>query len=82
MGPWQEMWIRLRKNKLAVVGLVVLVTLIVMAIFADYIAPFSYREQDLTNKFALPNAVNWFGTDNFGRDIFSELFMVRVFHCE
>ena len=40
VGPWQEMWIRLRKNKLAVVGLVVLVTLIVMAIFADYIAPF------------------------------------------
>ncbi len=73
VGPWQEMWIRLRKNKLAVVGLVVLVTLIVMAIFADYIAPFSYREQDLTNKFALPNAVNWFGTDNFGRDIFSRV---------
>ena len=73
MGPWQEMWIRLRKNKLAVVGLVVLVTLIVMAIFADYIAPFSYREQDLSNSFALPNAVNWFGTDNFGRDIFSRV---------
>src|SRR5690554_251704 len=73
VGPWKEMWFRLRKNKLAVTGLVVLILLILMAIFADYVAPFSYREQDLLNRFATPNATNWFGTDNFGRDIFSRV---------
>lgn len=73
IGPWKEMWFRLSKNKLAVLGLIVLIALILMAIFADYVAPFSYREQDLLNRFTTPNATHWFGTDNFGRDIFSRV---------
>lgn len=79
IGPWKEMWFRLRKNKLAVVGLIVLIALILIAIFADYVAPFTYRQQDLLNRFATPNATHWFGTDNFGRDIFSRVvFGARV----
>ncbi len=73
IGPWKEMWFRLSKNKLAVLGLIVLIALVLIAIFADYVAPFSYREQDLLNRFTTPNAVHWFGTDNFGRDIFSRV---------
>lgn len=73
IGPWKEMWFRLSKNKLAVLGLIVLIALILMAIFADYVAPFSYREQNLLNRFATPNTTHWFGTDNFGRDIFSRV---------
>ena len=70
---WVESWHRLRKNKAAVVGLVILVFLVILAIFADFVAPFDYRTQDLSNAFATPNAVNWFGTDNFGRDVFSRV---------
>ena len=73
MGPWREMWYRLRKNKFAVVGLIIIIFLILVAIFADYIAPFTYRQQDLLNRFATPNSTHWFGTDNFGRDIFSRV---------
>lgn len=73
IGPWEEMWIRLRKNRLAVVGLIVIVVLIIMAIFADFVAPFPFAQQDLNNTFAKPSSVHWFGTDNFGRDIFSRV---------
>jgi peptide/nickel transport system permease protein len=73
IGPWKEMWYRLKKNKFAVAGLVTIVILILIAIFADYVAPFSFRQQDLNNTFQTPNSVHWFGTDNFGRDIFSRV---------
>lgn len=73
IGPWKQMWFQLRKNRLAVLGLIVLIALILIAIFADYVAPFSYKDQDLLNRFTKPNATHWFGTDNFGRDIFSRV---------
>jgi peptide/nickel transport system permease protein len=44
-----------------------------IAIFADQIAPFTFREQNLNATFLLPNSVHLFGTDNFGRDIFSRV---------
>lgn len=79
LGPWREMWLRLNKNRLAMVGLYVLIILVLMAIFADFVAPFSFKEQNLLNTFAKPNATHWFGTDNFGRDIFSRVvFGARV----
>jgi peptide/nickel transport system permease protein len=70
---WLDVWRRLRKNKAAMVGLGIVILLFLVAIFADVIAPFTYFEQDLRNRFALPSAVHWFGTDEFGRDIFSRV---------
>ena len=70
---WLDTWRRLRKNKAAVIGLVILMLLLLIAIFADRIAPFDYRAQDLNAIFLRPNSVNLFGTDNFGRDIFSRV---------
>lgn len=74
-GPWKSAFRRLIKNRSSLIGLIVLTFLILIAIFADQIAPFSFREQNLDATFLLPNSVNLFGTDNFGRDIFS-----RVIH--
>jgi peptide/nickel transport system permease protein len=70
---WLETWHRLRKNKAAVLGLIILLFLIFVAIFADVIAPFDFRTQNLNATFVKPNATHWFGTDNFGRDIFSRV---------
>ena len=39
--------IRLRRNKLAMIGLAVLILLILVAVFADYVAPFKYSRQNL-----------------------------------
>lgn len=63
----------LRKNKLAIMGLIILIVLVVIGIFASYIAPYSYDKQDLKNAFQYPNKGHIFGTDEFGRDIFSRI---------
>lgn len=63
----------LSKNKMAVLGLVILILLLVAGIFADFIAPYDYAKQDLAHAFESPNMAHLFGTDEFGRDIFSRV---------
>lgn len=69
----KDMWIRMRRNKLAMLGLGIIIILILVAIFADFIAPYDYAHQDLKNQFLKPNSKNFFGTDNLGGDIFSRI---------
>jgi peptide/nickel transport system permease protein len=70
---WLEVWKRLKKNKMAMFGLVIIIILFLTAIFADFIAPYSYEDQDLLNMFQTPSRAHLFGTDEFGRDIFSRI---------
>ena len=78
-SQWATVWRSLRKNKMAMAGLITLVLLILIAIFADVIAPFSYHEQELLNRLQPPGGAHIFGTDQLGRDIFSRLvFGARV----
>ena len=72
-SPALEAWRRLRRNKLAVAGLIVIALFILIAIFADVIAPYGMDDQDYLNRLQPPSAQHWFGTDNFGRDIFSRI---------
>lgn len=69
--PGREAWLRFKRNKTALVGLVVVILLILIAIFADFIAPFDYREQDYMAMSQPPSAEHIFGTDSYGRDLFS-----------
>lgn len=64
---------RLRRNKLAMVSLAVVLIIILAAIFADYVAPYDFAQQDMRNRFAYPSLAHLCGTDNFGRDIFSRI---------
>lgn len=63
----------LSRNKMAIFGLIILLLLLVMGILADFIAPYDYAKQDLANAFQHPSAQHLFGTDEFGRDIFSRI---------
>jgi peptide/nickel transport system permease protein len=74
-GPWHEAWLTFRKNKTAIAGLIIFIGLILTAIFADQIAPYGYDDQDLSRRFVPPGREFWFGTDNFGRDIFSRVIL-------
>ncbi len=68
-----EIWRRLKKSKLAISGLVIILILIISAIFADYIAPYDYDEPNLEEALQPPSSKHIFGTDEFGRDIFSRI---------
>jgi oligopeptide transport system permease protein len=79
-GPWREALGRLFKNKLAVVGLVIVALFLFCGIFGPLIAPWDYKVQDLKPVFAngnrplppfSPNHI--LGTDQLGRDLLSRL---------
>lgn len=74
-SQWSEVWRRLRRNKMAMLGLVVLVILGSLALFANQIADYDEVaiKQNSTNRMVKPNKENWLGTDDLGRDIFARL---------
>ncbi len=74
-SQWVEVWRRLKRNKMAIVGLVILVALFLLAIFADVIADYDnvVIKQNLAHRLQGPSAAHWLGTDEFGRDIFARL---------
>ncbi len=61
------------KNKLAVIGAVILTLIILAAVFAPLIAPHSFEEQRLLDKLKPPSAEYFLGTDKFGRDLLTRL---------
>ncbi len=64
---------RLKRNRFAMIGLFVIIFLLLVAAFADVLAPYGYAEQDLANTFQSPSWEHPCGTDKLGRDIFSRL---------
>lgn len=66
-------WNSFKRNKSAVVGLVMIISLVVIAVFAPWIAPHDPLEQSIINKFLSPGSEHWLGTDNYGRDILSRI---------
>ena len=67
-----DVWRRFRKNRLAMIGLAFLVLIVLVAVFAPLIAPYSITER--TSSFRQgPSADHWFGTDDIGRDVFSRV---------
>lgn len=69
--PGYESWKRFKRNPTALLGLTVVVLLILVAIFAPMIAPYDYQVQDYLAMMQKPSKAHLFGTDQFGRDIFS-----------
>lgn len=70
-GPWHEAWYRLRRNKAAIVGLIILAVLISFALFPGGFAQYGGDEQVYEDAFIFPNWEHPMGTDNYGRDILS-----------
>ena len=73
LGAFYQGWLTFRANKLAMFGLIILVILIGMAIFAPWLAPQSPFSQSLADRLQPPSAAHWLGTDHLGRDIMSRL---------
>jgi ABC-type dipeptide/oligopeptide/nickel transport system permease subunit len=70
---WKIAWKRLIKNRLALLGLGIVLLIVLIAIFADWIAPFDPYKVDLSKHLLPPNKEHLLGTDEFGRDILSRI---------
>jgi peptide/nickel transport system permease protein len=72
-SQFQEVWRRLKKNRLALAGLAMLLILVLCAVFANVIAPYPYDEQNYSEIMQAPSLKHLAGTDEFGRDILSRI---------
>ena len=71
--PFSEFVRKFKKQKSAVVASFVLLFIVLVAIFADVIAPFEINEYNYSEILQAPSLKHLFGTDEFGRDIFSRI---------
>ena len=70
---WQDAWIKLSKNYLALLGLAILGLLVVISLLTPWIAPYSYSAQNLDMGATVPSLQHWLGTDIFGRDMLTRI---------
>ncbi|AQH02375.1 peptide ABC transporter permease [Burkholderia sp. KK1] len=66
-------WRRYARHPGFMTGLVILAVMVVIALGAQWIAPYSPVAADMANTLAAPSAAHWFGTDQYGRDVLSRL---------
>lgn len=72
-GHRYRIWLNLKANPLAVLGLAIIVLFVVLSLVAPWLATHDPAAQDLTNRLSKPTAIHWFGTDELGRDIYSRI---------
>lgn len=66
----RDVWDQYKKNKLAMIGLIFLIIMVVMAIFVPILSKYGFEDQNIALKNAMPSLDHPFGTDKLGRDIF------------
>ncbi len=71
--PFKEFVRKFRKQKSSVIAACFVLLLVVLAIIGPYIVPYSVTEADYNHVLEGPSSLHWFGTDTFGRDIFSRV---------
>lgn len=75
-GSRSDSWQILRllvARKTVLISLIVLIVLVGAAVFAPWIAPFDPYKLSIMNRLKAPGSLHWFGTDDFGRDVFSRV---------
>ncbi len=73
ISPWKEAYWQLRKNKLAIVGIIIITFFILIAIFAPLLTNYTYHSISAADRLQGPSAAHWLGTDDLGRDIFTRI---------
>lgn len=71
---WGDAFVRLRRNRLAMVGAVLIISLALASIIVPLISPYEFDEQNLNAVLEGPSSAHLLGTDGLGRDVFTRLF--------
>ncbi|MCI3921019.1 ABC transporter permease [Paenibacillus sp. TRM 82003] len=75
LSAWADIWYRFRKNSFAMLGFYIIIAMVLFAIFGPMIVPWDATVNDLYATNEAPNITSyhahWFGTDDFGRDMFA-----------
>jgi oligopeptide transport system permease protein len=72
---WQDAWVRLQRNRLAVIGGITLIVIGLLCVVGPWLIHYGYEQQDQVLGPAPPSAAHWLGTDPFGRDL-----LVRILY--
>jgi len=70
---WLDVWRQVRRNRLAVVGMIILALMILVSVFASWVAPYDPHKMDLAGGLQSPTPEHILGTDDLGRDLLSRL---------
>jgi len=73
VSPWAEAWRRFKRHRLAVLGLVVLVLMILLVAFGPLVWRVQINDIDFSARLKTPTATHPFGTDDLGQDIFARV---------
>lgn len=63
----------LLKNRLSVIGLIILVLFVIAGVFGEALAPYGINEVNVPDRLMPPSTAHWFGTDELGRDVYSRV---------
>lgn len=74
-GVLMDAWCRLRKNRAAVLSLLILILILLFALLAPVFSPYSFKETNYDDIYAPMSPAHFFGTDQFGRDLFVRTWM-------
>ena len=70
----REIWRRMKKNKIAMIGFILFSLILLCTLMADFIVPYEVvLEQNIGERLQAPSSNHWFGTDAYGRDIFARI---------
>ncbi len=72
-SPWQRAWRRLARRRSALFGAAVVLGFVVLALFAQFLAPQDPIATSFSELRKAPSAAHWFGTDEIGRDVFARV---------
>ncbi len=72
-SQWRDVMHRLFKNRLAIVGLILVAAVLFATIFANFLTPYDYNAQSFGDRFVYPCLAHPFGTDQYGRDLLARI---------
>lgn len=70
---WRDAWRRIKQNKIAFTGLIIILLYVVLAIFGPMISKYGYTEIDSSRMNQFVSSEHWFGTDELGRDLWTRI---------